>query len=186
MDILLIRHGQSVANEMGLLISNDQDGLTQAGVVQSEKLAEKLAALGYIPETIYSSPWARAKTTALTVFDQRSAKIHYDTRLAETHPGIYGAWQEKEFNRQFPDFYNDLNRQYEGGESHMDMAKRVCNWVDTEVLPKQHAQGLLAVVAHGGPIPLCCSIYWACPLSRNTPALPYRMPLIQNWFGEKT
>jgi glucosyl-3-phosphoglycerate phosphatase len=39
MDILLIRHGQSVANERGLLIANASDDLTELGVQQSRLLA---------------------------------------------------------------------------------------------------------------------------------------------------
>jgi len=169
MDLLLIRHGQSEANQKGLLISNDKDDLTRLGQQQSERLAQYIQAHFQLPEIIYSSPWQRAKATAERVFIPQSDAIHYDARLAETNPGEFETWQEAEFNRQFPDFYDDLNRPYKAGESHMQMAKRVIDWVETCIMTRSADEGLVAVVAHGGPISIILQYLFGMPIEQRYP-----------------
>ena len=169
MDLLLIRHGQSNANEKGLLISTDQDELTDLGVHQSLKLAETLAKFGYIPSPIFSSPWMRARQTAEQLFG-RSTQITFDSRLAETHPGKYGTWLEADFNRAFPDFNQAITNRYEDGESHLDMANRVREWVDTEVELRATQPGLMAAVAHGGPISVILQHLLGVPIETHYPS----------------
>lgn len=169
MNLLLIRHGQSVANQKGLLIANEKDGLTAAGIEQSIKLGNVLAISKNIPSVIYSSPWERAKQTAELIFEQEKTNIYYDASLAETHPGIYGTWQEGAFNNKFPDFYNDLTNRYEEGESHMEMAKRVCHWVDEKIFTTLKEDGLMAIVTHGGPITVVLQYLLGMPIASLYP-----------------
>lgn len=169
MDLLLIRHGQSNANAKGLLISTDQDELTNLGKRQSMQLAEKLAEFGYTPSPIFCSPWMRARQTAEQLFD-RSTQMTFDSRLAETHPGKYGTWLEADFNRAFPDFNQAIANRYEDGESHLDMANRVCEWVDAEVKPRATQPGLLAAVLHGGPISVILQHLLGVPIETHYPS----------------
>lgn len=169
MDLLLIRHGQSVANEKGLLISTDKDGLTELGKAQSINLAATLDRFGFKPSRLYCSPWARARQTAELLFDA-AAPITYDARLAETHPGIYGSWLEADFNRTFPDFNGNIRNRYENGESHLDMAERVQAWVESEVRPHVNQSGLMAAVAHGGPISVVLQHLLGVPIETHYPS----------------
>ncbi|MGF6923386.1 histidine phosphatase family protein [Paraburkholderia sp. 40] len=169
MDLLLIRHGQSTANANGLLISNDRDPLTDLGRTQSEKLAATLQRFGYAPSPIYSSPWRRAHQTAQIVFGEQ-ARMTLDSRLAETHPGTYGTWKEADFNAAFPDFNHDITNRYEGGESHLEMTVRVRDWVDSEVLPRAAGAGLMAAVAHGGPISVILQHLLCIPIEARYPS----------------
>ena len=168
MDLLLIRHGQSNANAKGLLISTDQDELTELGKRQSAELAATLGKFGYTPTPIFCSPWMRARQTAERVFDG-PARLKFDGRLAETHPGKYGTWLEADFNRAFPDFNKVITNRYEDGESHLDMADRVREWVDTEVLPRKSEPGLMAAVAHGGPISIVLQHLLNVPIETHYP-----------------
>lgn len=170
MDIVLIRHGQSVANERGLLIANATDDLTARGVAQSQALAQAIGADVAAATWLYTSPWQRALSTAEIVLGERMNEAVHDARLAETHPGRHGAWLEKDFNAAFPDFYEDLGRRYDGGESHRDMMQRVCQWVDTEVLPRQDRDGCLLAVAHGGPITVVLQYLLGMPLEPRYPS----------------
>jgi glucosyl-3-phosphoglycerate phosphatase len=169
MDLMLIRHGQSVANEKGLLISTDKDGLTERGKTQSAALAATLERMAYRPGTIYCSPWARARQTAEYLYDA-ATPITYDARLAETHPGIYGSWLEADFNQAFPDFNQNIRNRYEDGESHLDMAERVQAWVESEVRPRVREPGLMAAVAHGGPISVILQHLLGVPIETHYPS----------------
>lgn len=170
MDIVLIRHGQSVANQRGLLISNDQDGLTEIGVTQSRTLAERISVVVKNARWLYCSPWRRALQTAEIVLGGRITDVQLDSRLAETFPGRHGTWLEKDFNAAFPDFYQDLSRRYEGGESHRDMIQRVSDWVQTEIEPRKPQDGVMLVVAHGGPITVILQHLLGVPMEDRYPS----------------
>ncbi|WP_432257913.1 histidine phosphatase family protein [Cupriavidus sp. TMH.W2] len=167
MDLLIIRHGQSNANANGLLISNDQDELSALGRSQSECLRDTLAQYDYAPSRVISSPWRRARQTAETVFN--AAEIAFDARLAETHPGVFGTWLERDFNSAYPDFHRDIRNTYEGGESHWDMTVRVRAWTDETVMLRIAEAGLLAVVAHGGPISVILQHLLGVPIESHYP-----------------
>jgi probable phosphoglycerate mutase len=169
MDLILIRHGQSVANAKGLLISTDKDGLTELGKTQSTDLAATLERFAFQPSQIYCSPWARARQTAELLFGA-SRPMTFDARLAETHPGIYGSWLEADFNQAHPDFNKDIRNRYEQGESHLDMAERVQAWVESEVRPQVQNAGLMAAVAHGGPISVVLQHLLGVPIETHYPS----------------
>jgi broad specificity phosphatase PhoE len=151
MDLILIRHGQSIANLEGKLISDKYDSLSNKGIIESKKLALVFIENQIQPTYIYSSPWKRAHETAKYLFSNDSSFI-LDERLAETNPGKFGTWLESDFNHKFPEFNKNIENSYDQGESHLDMANRVCSWVDEEVITKITKPGLISVVTHGGPI----------------------------------
>ncbi|MCA7085484.1 histidine phosphatase family protein [Cupriavidus sp. DB3] len=167
MDLLIIRHGQSNANANGLLIADDRDELSKLGREQSLRLKSTLADFGFQPSQIVCSPWLRARQTAELVFDRHPLTL--EARLAETHPGMFGTWLEGEFNRTYPDFCRDIANRYEGGESHLEMACRVRQWVDETIKPSMAEPGLLAVVAHGGPISVVLQYLLGIPIESHYP-----------------
>lgn len=170
MDVILIRHGQSVANKKKLLISNELDGLTGIGQDQSRKLAVAFEREGFLPDFIYCSPWKRAVETANIIFPDSLKSITLDERLAETHPGIYGTWPEEDFNKTYPEFHQDITNKYDGGESHLEMANRVCEWIETEVMPKANNKGMIVAVAHGGPISVVLQYLLSIPIKTHYPS----------------
>ncbi|MFM0499355.1 histidine phosphatase family protein [Paraburkholderia caffeinilytica] len=185
MDLLLIRHGQSTANAQGLLISTNQDPLTDLGKTQSAQLAKTLERFAYQPSPIFCSPWRRAHETAQIVFGD-SAVMKLDSRLAETNPGIYATWREADFNAAHPTFNYDITNRYEGGESHLDMADRVREWVDQEVLPHASEPGLAAAVAHGGPISVVLQHLLDIPIETRYPSftVPNASFTYLKWRGD--
>jgi broad specificity phosphatase PhoE len=169
MDLFLIRHGQSLANAAGKLIADEHDGLSALGISQSQQLAKTLEEMEHKPTLIFSSPWARARQTAEYIYSN-SIEIQYDERLAETNPGRFGTWLESDFNKQYPDFNKYISNRYDEGESHLDMANRVCNWVDEEVLARALSDGLVSVVAHGGPISIILQYLLGIPIETRYPS----------------
>jgi len=170
MDLILIRHGQSVANQKGLLISNDTDNLTEAGHQQTQALAAQLRTIIAKADLLVCSPWRRALTTAEIVFGSRMDETQIEPRITETNAGRHGTWLESDFNRAYPDFYQDLSRQYEGGESHKDMSLRVTDWVESVVLAQAQQPGLLVCVTHGGPISVMLQHLMGMPFEARYPS----------------
>jgi probable phosphoglycerate mutase len=168
MDVILIRHGQSEANKRRLLIADRHDGLTVAGREQSKSVADVLVQEEFRPDFVYSSPWKRAAETAKIIFSDRN--IIFDERLAETNPGVYGTWLEDDFNTAYPEFHQNIANTYQGGESHLDMANRVCEWVESEIMENASQEGLLAAVAHGGPISVILQSLLSIPIRTHYPS----------------
>nr|WP_278003733.1 histidine phosphatase family protein [Nodosilinea sp. TSF1-S3] len=61
--MLLVRHAQSVGNVEGRMEGTSSTGLTALGVQQSLRLGQQLAAAGWYPSHIYSSPLLRSTAT---------------------------------------------------------------------------------------------------------------------------
>ena len=170
MDVILIRHGQSVANQKGLLISNSSDDLTDQGRIQSKALAALLAPELNNATQLVTSPWKRALSTAEIVFGDRMVETVVDDRITETFPGKHGSWLEADFNKTYPDFYNDLSRRYASGESHKEMSERVVGWVKDILLPQSNHDGLLVCVTHGGPISVILQYLMGMPFEDRYPS----------------
>ena len=168
MDLLIIRHGQSEANSKGLLISDSRDKLTSLGISQSYQLKGRISHLGINPSFVFCSPWARAFQTAEILFGE-STPIVLDGRIAETNPGKFKDWLEKDFNIAYPEFNLDIKRKYEDGESHLEMANRVIDWVAEEVETRLNQEGLIVIVSHGGPISVMLQYLLHIPIEKYYP-----------------
>jgi len=183
MELILIRHGQSNANANGILIADKNDTLNSIGVSQVLHLKKLMISMEINPYIVYSSPWKRASQTAELLFD--NSMIQYDNRLAETNPGIYGTWLEKDFINQFPEFSDDIESRYEEGESHWDMAQRVKLWVEEEIVKnvENHAKKIIVVVCHGGPISIILQVLLSIPIKKCYPTftVPNASLTILNW-----
>lgn len=188
MDLILIRHGQSYANHAGLLIADSGDGLTALGIEQSVVLGITLKKFKVAADAYFVSPWKRALETAQIIFPDSVNEFNIDSRLAETNPGRFGTWLEKDFNNAYPDFYSDMGARYEGGESHLDMARRVQNWISSVVLNSTDRAGVAFVVAHGGPISIMLQTLLAIPIETRYPSfsVPNASFSVLRWCGDKS
>ncbi|PZU99043.1 MAG: histidine phosphatase family protein [Leptolyngbya sp.] len=63
LNLLLVRHGQSVGNTEGRMEGCSSTGLTPLGVEQSRRLGQHLATTGWHPTHIYCSPLLRSTAT---------------------------------------------------------------------------------------------------------------------------
>lgn len=182
MKLFLIRHGQSTANEKGLLISNRNDSLSKKGVIQSKELKEKIISLNLNKIKVYSSPWSRAKETAEILFPNEEIIFHEE--LAETNPGDFGNWLEKDFFEKFSDFSKNIENKYENGESHYDMSKRVVEILNY-ILDKEdrNSDTSIIIIYHGGPISISLQYLLNIEIKNNYPSftVPNASISILNW-----
>ena len=82
--VYLIRHAQqfSAHNDLGLLLADQEDGLTEKGHAQARRLAERVAN-EIQPDVLYCSPLLRARQTARHVNDATGLPLNIDPSLAE-------------------------------------------------------------------------------------------------------
>lgn len=94
MEIIMVRHGESLANQQGVIALPDSP-LTEKGLNQAKNLQERLKYFSY--EVVYSSPFLRAQQTAGAF----SSEVQVDDRLREHLTGAEG-YSLKEMREKFP------------------------------------------------------------------------------------
>lgn len=147
MRLILVRHGQSLANLAQLVTGNTRDELSSHGESQAQQTALYLQRIGLIANHHFTSQWRRAQQTAALVSPQ--AEFVLDPRLGETDAGDVADLTLRQFLATWPDFYADNTQAYPGGESHVDLNHRVLSWL-REV--HQNCHGNVLAVTHAGPI----------------------------------
>lgn len=105
MKLILIRHGESVANEQGFTQGKEDEWrdtpLSKNGIKQAEKVAERLK--NEEIDKIYSSDLKRAKQTAQTINKFLKIEIQFDKRLREKIDDETG----EEFMSRINSFFNE-------------------------------------------------------------------------------
>ncbi len=157
--LILIRHGQTVANIEGRWIGQGESELTTLGRAQIAATARRLATEVRDGVGLYTSPLARTLETAeeigralgltpVVMDDLR--EIHFGAlegirldELKEQHPQVYARWQEKE-NTAFT---------WPGGECRADFFRRIATACQT--ILARHERGSVLIVGHGGTIRSC-------------------------------
>jgi alpha-ribazole phosphatase len=147
----LIRHGEIEPASLGKLIGRTDVALSERGVEQARRLAEKLSSVRL--DAVYSSDLRRASRTAEIIAGHNQER----TRLSEAWREIdMGEWESRSLSALNDDepervasLFNDPDSfKYPGGESFVDFNRRVRGALD--LLLQTHQNGEIALVAHGG------------------------------------
>ena len=64
MQIILVRHGETMANKAQLVLGTSDVPLTELGRDQAKAAAQKISLMEPSPTFLFSSPYQRAKETA--------------------------------------------------------------------------------------------------------------------------
>ncbi len=143
MNLYVIRHGQTDANEKGLAYSREEVGLNETGIEQAKVASKIIENLDY--DLVISSPLERAKQTAKIVNEKKNKEILYDDRLQERDTGIYTG--KNSSDKVFKDYWK-LDSYYEGAENIDDLFARVDDFLD-EILVKYSNKNILLVTHNG-------------------------------------
>lgn len=132
--IYLIRHGQSVANNLGIFLGQVDMELTETGKKQAELTADFFEVAGIRPDKIYASDLIRAYDTAQASARRFALPIIKDTDLREISAGFWEKVPFDDLPRLFPDSYGTWLRDIgnaccDGGESVMQVQKRIVSAV---------------------------------------------------------
>ncbi len=167
MRILLVRHGQTkhIASHPPGVERPIEDPLTKIGKQQINDLGEFLSTLDLAPELIVSSPYFRAKQTALILSKKLNIKIEYSDNLKEYNSGDWGGIRYREAANKFLKL--DASVRYTfippDGESWLSEAKRITELIN-ELQTRNIKDAIL--VSHYDPIKAAISYLTKVPVER--------------------
>ena len=148
--IFLIRHGATEWNRTNLAQGHADIGLNDEGRAQAVAGAQRLA--GEALEAVYSSDLGRSMATAEAIAEPHGLQVVSDPDLREVDQGEWTGLHPDEIARRWPDLWGDA-RHYTtrpGGEGPADVRKR--SLAALRRIVKEHPDGTVAVVSHGGTI----------------------------------
>ena len=143
-----VRHGHSVSNQRGELNCRKEidDGLTEKGNMQAEKLAKKFK--NQKPTIIFCSPLTRARETADHVAQQTGAEVIEEPLLTELQvPNMHGKPIKNLKNTiKKEGAFHDLRKKITDGESFADLHQRILQFF--EKVDKKYTGADILVITH--------------------------------------
>jgi len=166
--LLLVRHGETLANREFRYIGTRDDELSEQGQLQAEALAEALSILPVA--AVYSSPRRRACDTAAPIAERHHLDVQLLPELVESSFGAWEGMSRAEVLARSPED-EQLLRAWEanpeiappGGESFAAVRERVVGAV--ERLTQSHEDQTIVLVSHVGPIKVLLSVALGAPLT---------------------
>ena len=151
--LFIVRHGETVWNRDGRIQGHTDVGLSERGIEQATKLAQRLENVPF--DAAYSSDLARASATAGLVLRGRDVPLNPTAQLREYHKGAFEGLTEAELRARFPAEYpgyvaKDLDYAPEGGESTRQVSSRMASVICD--IKERHLEDRVLVVGHGGSL----------------------------------
>lgn len=145
MRVLLVRHGQTKENELGIILGQHDGTLTRDGEEGVRKLKRTLEK--YPIDTVYSSDLGRCVRTANILTEGRGLEVNLDPRLREIS---FGNYQGEPYSVIQGDYVTNLQKSFPNGESNIQMIRRVIDAIN-DILNDNQDKTVL-IVTHSGPI----------------------------------
>lgn len=152
--ILMVRHGESEANRMGVFAGNFDADLQHRGEKQAEKTAEFIANT-YKVDKIYASDLKRAFKTGKAIGDRLGLEVEPNRRLREISAGEWEGKTFSELEEQYKESYSvwrtDVgNARCPGGESTRELGTRILAAL-TEIAEANEGK-IVVVATHATPV----------------------------------
>lgn len=154
--IVLVRHGESRAQELGIVGGHDGcQGLSELGRRQVALLRDRLRDTGELDDAsvLYSSVMPRAVETAEIIATAlRGLEVRSECVFCEGHPGEADGLTWQEFDERFPadSGWDADSRRAPGWETWREMGDRVAGALAT--LVDRHPGETIVVACHGGVV----------------------------------
>src|SRR5215217_8566820 len=97
-ELILLRHGETEWNALGLLQGHRDSPLSAEGLRQADALAARLATVSF--SALYSSDLGRALQTAGRIAARTGHQVHADARLRERGLGVLEGLTREEANQR--------------------------------------------------------------------------------------
>jgi len=171
--LVLLRHGVTEYSVVRRFAGRSDLDLTEEGVRQAARAADRVARLGEIA-AVYSSPLLRCRHTASVAADRLGLPVELDDGLIETDFGDWDGYTQAEIGAKWPDelarWLADPQVAPPGGESFEATGRRARQARD-RILRAQAGRTVL-VVSHVSPIKALVRLALDAP-----PAAVHRMYL---------
>ncbi len=157
--IILVRHGESRANEMGLLAGHSNFELTELGKKQAMETAEALS--GEQIDAVYASDLVRAVETARPHAERRGLSVIPARELREVYCGDFESLSFAYLAKNEPERYTKgfidsfMTAQLPAGESVPEACERFYGAVLR--IARENEGKTVLIVAHGGVL----RAFWA-------------------------
>jgi len=148
---ILIRHGQTIWNFEGRLQGHLDSPLTELGLLQTERIADRLASQPH--HAIYSSDLQRTSQAAKLIAEKTGNSVVMDKRLRERNYGILEGLTRTEMKEKYPKEFSLLQSgepdyAIPEGETESNFFKRCVACL--EDLAQRHTGQTILVVTHLG------------------------------------
>ncbi|MBP7175329.1 MAG: histidine phosphatase family protein [Thermoclostridium sp.] len=169
LEIMIVRHGQSVADIENRYESRVDFPLTDLGHAQAAKLALWIK-LNYPPDFIVSSPLKRASQTAETIGKEVNIEVKYDNDLMELDTGLLAGLLKAEADLKYPrpEGGRKAHEAIHGGESLIEFRARVERFwskLISEHGNEETESRRILIVSHGGTINMLFRCFLCLPMS---------------------
>jgi probable phosphoglycerate mutase len=161
--LYLIRHGQAFCNVPPydkVAGMRGDEGLTDLGKLQAERLRDRLTATGEIAaDVLIASTLPRARQTAEIVAPALGLPIIWDDEVQELRVGEADGLLWKDYKDRLPDFREDPFRPFaSGGENWPQFVARV--GMALVRITREHAGKTVVVICHGGFIDVTFGVFF--------------------------
>lgn len=148
--LYLVRHGATKWNHTKRAQGQADIDLNDAGYRQAVGAAEELS---HVPiAAVYASDLQRAYKTAEPIAKTHGVEVRTDPAFREIDQGEWEGLHVDEIRRRWPDLWGPARHwsTRPGGESPAQVRERALKGVETVV--REHPDGNVVVVSHGGTI----------------------------------
>ena len=169
LELMIVRHGQSVAD-----IENRYEGradfpLTSLGYEQAVKLALWIKDK-YPPDFIVSSPLKRTSETAEIISKEVNIEVKYDNDLMELDSGLLAGLLKSEADIKFPipEGGRKAHEAIQGGESLIEFrarAERFWSKLISTHYKEETINKRILIVSHGGMINMLFRCFLCLPMN---------------------
>jgi broad specificity phosphatase PhoE len=173
MELLLIRHGQSVANKEGRLQGQFDSPLNDHGREQARFLARRLKRGEWDVSAIYASDLRRARETAEILAARLRLPLALDSRLREYDFGVLTGLTWREIEPRFPEIWHAMHHSPQwvpipGEEGNEAFHARLVAAL-AEIRAKHKTEETVAIVSHGGSLGMILAHLLGIDPRRPTP-----------------
>ncbi len=152
-NLIIIRHGESVANKEDVCIGHTDLDLSEKGKLQAQLTAEYIIE-NYKVDKIYSSDLKRAYNTAKAVADKLNLPVIPNKNLREMY---FGEWENRKISdlieneEEFKMWKKNIGcTKSPGGETVRDMYERVL--AEVEKIAKENDGKTVLIATHATPV----------------------------------
>ena len=161
MRLIVVRHGETKENVLGISQGHKYGELSETGIEQSKKLAQRLK--NEKIDLIFSSDLKRAKDTTKEIIKYHEVPVFYVKELRERCRGIFEGKPLEEFDedREKSGLPHSLYKP-EGGESLEEVKERIFSFLKN--LIENYKNKTILIVGHGGVNKIIFSILLSKPI----------------------